>query len=86
MGRSRNGSSYFPEIEFGTEKGEAIRFVSELAGPELPQLAQPVSVLYDPKNPKRAELKEHVRSNTGVTICLIVGIGFLLGGFHFWQQ
>lgn len=80
-----NGEHYFPEIEFPTDDGRAIRFVSRLASSTYPALAKPVSVLYDPSEPERAELKEHVLSQTGALICCAVGIIFLFVGFHLLQ-
>lgn len=80
MVHANRGSRYAPEVQFSTQDGRAITFVSKYGLIAPPVLASTVSVLYDPKDPTRAELKHNVSSQHAPVVCAICAVVFCIGG------
>ena len=77
---ANRGSRYVSEVRFSTPEGRAITFVSKLGRKAPPALPTTVSVLYDPKDPARAELKADLDSQHAPFVCGICAIVFCIGG------
>ena len=77
---SRGGARYVAEVRFSTSNGRAITFVSKLGRNTPPVLASTVSVLYDPTDPTRAELKEDLTFQHAPVVCGICAVVFCIGG------
>lgn len=77
---SRGGARYVSEVRFSTSDGRAITFVSKLGRTAPPGLASTASVLYDPRDPTRAELKDDVTFQHAPLVCLICAVVFSIGG------
>lgn len=71
---------YAPQVQFSTQDGRTIAFVSQYGVTVQPALAHPVDVLYDPMEPERAELKHNVTSQHAPLVCAICATVFFLGG------
>jgi hypothetical protein len=77
--RGRVRGSTYPEIEFETETGQKVRFVAASSGDYAfkswsTEVGREYSLLYDPKNPSRAQL---VGVDTGFKI-LYLGVFILV--------
>jgi len=77
---ANRGARYVPEVQFSTQDGRAITFVSKYGRTAPPVLANTVSVLYDPKDPARAELKDNVTFQHAPLVCAICAVIFCVGG------
>jgi len=71
---------YAPKVQFPTQDGRTVTFVSQYGVTVQPALAHPVDVLYDPKEPERAELKHNVTSQHAPLVCAICAVVFCIGG------
>jgi hypothetical protein len=76
---ANKGALYVSEVRFSTPDGRAITFVSRPGRTTPPVLASTVSVLYDPKDPARAQLNDNTFQHA-VLVCLICAAVFSLGG------
>ena len=75
-----SGGVYCPTIEFSTASGEVVRFESSYGTmPASHKVGQAVKVLYDPKEPRTAEIESGL-SNWLVPGCLLV---FAAGAIFF---
>lgn len=77
--------SYYPVIEFATERGETVRFRGS-TGSGVPEYepGAPVEVVYDPANPHKAQMTAFSQQWLGPLV--VTGVGLLLlilgiGGF-----
>jgi hypothetical protein len=81
--RTRQGEIHFPEIEFRTADGQAVRFVSRFGSTEI-TTTRPVSVLYDPAKPADAEVKQEIKSDKRATLFLVAAAFLVAFGVANW--
>lgn len=80
MVHANKGTRYAPEIRFSTPDGRTITFVSQYYLMNPPVVTTSVSVLYDAKDPTRAELKAHATRQHAALVCIICAAVFCVGG------
>lgn len=77
----QSGATYYaPHVQFPTQDGRTITFVSRYGVRAQPALGHVVNVLYDPEKPERAELKHNVASQHAPLVCAICAVVFSVGG------
>lgn len=69
-----------PKVQFTTPDGRTITFVSQYGELNVPILYSGVSVLYDPGNPARAEIRHYLAIQHAPLVGAICAIVFSLGG------
>lgn len=70
------GDMFSPVIEFATQDGETVHFVSSVSSSSPPHIGQPVTVLYDPASPKNARIKSW--ASLWMLPALLLGLGGLM--------
>ena len=78
-GYANRGALYVSEVRFSTPDGRTTTFVSRPGRTAPPVVGSTVSVLYDPKDPARAQLNDNTFQHA-VQVCLICAAVFTLGG------
>ena len=78
-GYANRGTLYVSEVRFSTPDGRAITFVSRPGRTAPPVVGSTVSVLYDPKDPARAQLNDNTFQHAPL-VCLICAVVFSIGG------
>ena len=77
--RSQNSNSYSPEVEFTSDDGQLISFVSSSSSnPPSYSVGEQVSVLYDPQSPYTAQINSFFSLRLGEIISGVMGLCFTL--------
>lgn len=77
----QSGATYYtPHVQFATQDGRTIIFVSRYGVRAQPALGHVVNVLYDPEKPEHAELKHNIASQHAPLVCAICAVVFCVGG------
>ncbi len=71
---------YAPKVRFATQDGRTVTIVSQYGVAVQPAMGHAVSVLYDPDEPERAELRHNITSQHAPLVCIICAAVFSLGG------
>ena len=69
-----NMPTYSPKVSFRTATGESVEFVSEVSSYPPPVVGSIVPVLYDPNDPKEAELDRFMSKYLLVVVAFFGGI------------
>jgi hypothetical protein len=79
---SNSDQSTFPRVEFETSGGEKIRFTGSTGGGSGPetQVGHPVEVIYDPANPRNAQIASFSQFWLGPVAISLFGAIFLAMG------
>ena len=74
--------TFHPVVEFATPAGEIVRFIGSTGGAGAPeyQVGERVEVLYDPRNPRRAQMAAFSQLWLGPVVVSAAGLIFLLMG------
>jgi hypothetical protein len=88
---SNNGPSwsYYPHVRFRTTDGQAIDFVSSTgSSPPSYSVNEPVTVLYDPRQPYKASLNSFGQLWAGSIVLICLGVAFTAPGIGFsvWKR
>jgi hypothetical protein len=78
-GYANRGVLYVSEVRFSTPDGRAITFISRPGRVAPPVVGSTVNVLYDPKDPARAQLNDNTFQHA-VVVCLLCAAVFSIGG------
>ncbi len=76
---ANRGALYVSEVRFSTPEGRAITFVSRPGRTTPPLVPSSVNVLYDPKDPARAQLNDNTLQHAPL-VCIICAAVFCIGG------
>jgi hypothetical protein len=75
--RDSDGSlSYYPIVAFTPKDGAKVEFRSSAGGSRRGPIGERVAVLYDPRNPQRAEIHSFLALWLAPVILLALGVGF----------
>jgi hypothetical protein len=75
--RSSEGDlAYYPIISFAPKDGPKVEFQSETGGSRRGPLGERVEILYDPRNPHRAEIRSFLALWFVPLLLLALGLGF----------
>ena len=76
---SDGGDSYCPVVEFTTRAGQTVSYDSNFcSAPPAYSVGQQVNMIYDPRNPKNAQLQGFFEAYTAPLV--VGGLGFLFFG------
>lgn len=78
-GYANRGTLYLSEVRFSTPDGRATTFISRPGRIAPPVVGSTVGVLYDPKDPARAQLNDNTFQHAPL-VCLICAVVFCIGG------
>lgn len=75
--------AYYPVVKFKTATGQFVEFESKFGGmPAMHEIGQIVAVLYDPANPRSAEVSSTLtRWQAPVVLILMGSVSLCMGGF-----
>jgi hypothetical protein len=77
-GRSKDGTTYAPRVEFQTSDGRTYQFTSMYSSSFQPMVGKTVEVLFNPLSPNQAVIKSTFEMYVFPSIFIVVGLLILL--------